>query len=670
MNSFDFFGNSSNKDVLQSNNEHPEFMVSPDTLDQTIEEDRPVRPINGLLLTIFVFTILLGVQCYRLQVTQGAQNNSLAQGNSIRIITTQPDRGLITDTNGTILAQNTHQLALAINPQTLPSKLAKRQIVYTQLKAEAGISQDTINFIEKNRDATPNVFAIKTNISKDDGLIYQEEFANTPGVTIQETPIRNYGEFPSSGQILGYVGSTNAADIIKGFTPNQKVGKGGLEAYYNTLLMGTEGKEKAEVDAAGDIVRQLPGSGTSDPQAGNTLKLSLDVNLQQTVANALEGAITQRAKTFGDATKNLGASAVIMDPNNGAILAMVSLPDYSANLFAGGISQTTYDQLLNNPADPLLNRTIQGLYPSGSAVKPLIAATALQDGVISANQTLDTSQSIKIGQSTFPDWKFHPSSNVKLAIAQSNDIFFYAVGGGLASQNVKGLGIDNLNKGLDAFGLGSQTGVDLPGESAGLTPGPTWKESTQSQPWYIGDTYHQSIGQGYLLVTPLQMAAAIAAIANGGTLYQPQLGWSLTNPTTGKETLLPHKVLNSNWISPANLQTVQQGMEMTTQPGGTAQLLGKFGVTTAGKTGTAQFGNDGLTHSWYVGYAPVDHPQYAYAILIEGDGNVTEATESSEPVAEEILRAMFNKPLAPGQQLDSQALFPTLPSSPTPTPTP
>lgn len=664
-----------------------DYRLPPEELEHGVEEDqRPVPALNGLRVAFVLCITMLGVQCFRLQVSQGAQNRAQAESNSIKLINVPADRGLIEDSKGTIIAQNTRQLALAINPQTLPAKKTDRQTVYDLLQKKAGIDSQTIAIIEDTTHPTdpsafrsPDIFTIKSSLTKDESLLYQEWFAATPGVLIQEAPIRQYTSFTSMGHLLGYVGQATENDIkSNGAIRGQILGKGGLEEQYNDLLGGIPGKQKAEVDAAGNIVRTL--SGGTVVQPGTTLRISLDTNLQKIVAASLQNAIELRSKTFGDATKKLGASAVILNPSNGAILAMVSLPDYDGNLFANGISQANYKKLLDDPADPLLNRAIQGLYPSGSVIKPIIAAGALQDGIVTANRTLDTSSPVKIGGFTFPDWKTHGTSDIRKAIAQSNDIFFYAIGGGLPSQGVKGLGIDALNKVLNGFGFGTPTGIDLPGEEAGLTPGPDWKEQNIKEDWYIGDTYHQSIGQGYFLTTPLQIAAATAAIANGGTLYQPQLGWSTVDPITGKERLMPHKVLNSNWISAANIRSVQEGMEMTTQPGGTAQLLGKLTVVTAGKTGTAEFGTDGLTHSWYSGYAPAKDPKYVIAILIEGDGNVTEATESSEPVAEEILRGIFNQPLEPGQPLFTQALLPggtktTTPEatptpSPTPTPTP
>ena len=646
----------------------PDFIGVSTDVGEVEEDGAAKRSLNGLTFWILGVTAILASQCFRLQVIQGSLNQAKAANNSLRIVTVQPDRGLIIDVNGLPLAQNSRKLALSINPQTLPSSKTGRLSVYALLKQKAGIDSTTIAFIEKNRLATPDPFAIKTDLNEDQSLLYKEWFSNVPGVLLQDVPVREYAALPSLGQLIGYVGQANTdADTAQKHTPDQRVGRSGLEQNYDQALQGTPGKEKAEVNAMGEVVRTLPDNGDALPKPGATLKLSLDSKLQSAVGGALAKAIQQRTQIYGTKlTGTLGASAVFLDPSNGAIKSMVSLPDYNANLFASGISQSDYQQLLANPTNPLLNRAIQGLYPAGSTIKPLVAAAALQAGVIDPNRVVTTPEAIYIGQFRFPDWKPHGQTTLRQAIAQSNDIYFYAIGGGWADQHIGGLGIERLNQGLAAFGLGSRTGVDLPSESAGLVPGTNWKQKNIGEPWYIGDTYHQSIGQGYMLATPLQMAAATAAVANGGTLYKPQLGWSSLDPTTGKESLLPHDILNKQWISPGNIRIVQQGMEQTTQPGGTAQLMGKLAVVTAAKTGTAQFGNDNLTHSWYVGYAPVVNPTIAFAVLIEGDGDVSEATEGSEPVVEEILRSYFNEPLLPGQQLLTQALLAKTPVAPKP----
>ena len=629
-----------------------QFTVDPQEIGNVDNDQEPRRSIRGATLFIVGTTILLGVQTFRLQVLQGERNRVLAQGNSVRIVTVPADRGLIEDSSGTVLAHNSRKAALAINPRTLPTKLSARQAVYRQLQQQAGVDTITTNFIEAHYYDSGDPFAIKTGLTQDEILLAKEHFATTPGVVIQELPIRQYVEGPSLGQLLGYVGAANTeADSKAGFTPNQQIGKTGLEDTYNQLLLGTPGKQQAEVNATGETVHTLPDTADSVAKAGQTLRLSLDLNLQKITATALQHAVERRAKTFGPTkVRGFGATAVLMDPNDGSVKAMVSLPDYPDNLFGGGISQTAYKQLLQDPANPLLNRAIQGAYPSGSTIKPLIAAAALQAGIIDPNRTVVTPEAITVGGFRFPDWKYHGETNLRKAIAESNDIYFYALGGGWADGHIAGLGIDGLNTSLSAFGLGKKTGIDIPSEVNGLIPGPDWKRGQIGEGWYIGDTYHQSIGQGYMLATPLQMAAAAAAIANGGTLWKPHLGQSLIDPVTGQSTPLPVQALNSHWVSPANVQVVREGMLMTTQSG-SARPLGKLHVVTAGKTGTAEFGNQGLTHAWYTGFAPYDHPTLAFAILVEAGG---ESFDSSEPVAEEILRGAFNEPLLPGQQLNSE----------------
>lgn len=652
MNRFDLFGNPiTDVNINTHFTEEDDTFSAPLTdIGQGVEEDAAgSRSFTGLGVLVILSLGVLGIQCFNLQITHGSTNRAEAEKNSISILTIQPDRGLITDRNGVVLAQNTRQLALAINPQTLPTKKVDRQKVYDLLKNKAGITDDTIKIIEENRLKSPEVFSIKTHLTQDESLLYKEWFSETPGVVIQEAPIRSYADLPSLGQIVGYVGQPSESEVTsKQYQLNQLVGKTGIESVYNSELFGTEGKQKAEVDAFGEIVHILPESGDTQAKPGQTLKLSIDSRLQKIVADALTHELERRTTKLGK-MESMGASAVVLDPSTGAVLAMVSLPDYNANLFAKGISSKDYQSLIANPANPLLNRTTQGQYPSGSVIKPLIAGAALQDKIVTPDYSVYTPESLYIGQYRFPDWKLHGQTNIRKAIAESNDIFFYALGGGWPEKNIKGLGIERLNAYLRQFGLGGKTGIDLPGEADGLLPTPEWKQQQVGEPWYIGDTYHSSIGQGYTLVTPLQMATSTAAVANGGTVWQPQLGWSLTDPNTGKETLLPHKSTNNQFISSQNIEVVREGMRQTVLTG-SARPLNTLKVTSAGKTGTAEFGTNNQTHAWYTGFAPYDNPQIVFSIMIEAGG---ESFYSSVPVAEEILRGYFNEPLAPGQKLSA-----------------
>ena len=627
------------------------LQLGEDQGSEVVDMDESPRNLHGLTIFSALLLTILALQCFHLQITQGAVNKARAEGNSIRILTTPASRGLIEDSQGNILAQNTAHTALVITPQNLPSKKVDRQAVYATLQKEAGIDADTIALIEQNWQAGAAPLVLKNNLDQDTKLLYKERLGDLPGVSVQDAPVRLYATLPSLGQLLGYVGAVSQKDVNAGASLDAQVGKTGIEQHYNTILSGIPGHQKAEVDALGKVRELLPQNGLAQAQTGQTLKLSIDSDWQKIVAQALQHSIARRTTEFGNQNDNLGVGAVILDVHTGAVKAMVSLPDYDANSFSGGISQADYKNLLATPGNPLLNEVTAGQFASGSIIKPLIASAALQEGVITANTQMDTPAQLCVGKICFPDWKDHVHTDTRTAIATSNNIFFYAVGGGWPDRNIQGLGIDRMDTYLSKFGLGKPLGIDIPGEQGGLVPSPAWKQKTYNQKWFIGDTYNTAIGQGYTLVTPLQMANATAAIANGGTLWQPSLAWSTIDPITGKETLLPHTVLQQTIASSENLQTVREGMEKTTQPGGSANPLHNLTVCTGGKTGTAQFGNNGQTHAWYTGFAPCDNPQIAFAIYIGGGG---ESFTSSVPVAEEILRAIYNDPVAPGQPLSSE----------------
>jgi penicillin-binding protein 2 len=620
-------------------------------LEQAVEgESIPNRSFKGLWGFLVLTVALLTFQCYQLQIKHGHSNQALSEGNSVRILTQTADRGLITDFSGTVLAQNSRQIALAINPQTLPVKPAERQEVYRLIKEKAGLDEETMQFIERNRLKSGGAFVVKQNLSKEESLLFQEWFANLPGVVMLEVPIRHYADLPSLGHILGYVGPVDEDDLRQGYTMNERIGKSGVEKTYNPQLQGQAGKVKAVVNAFGEVVPSFAAEVVTPVQAGSTLRLSIDSRLQNIAAQALRNEMERRTKKYGE-LKQFGGSIVVLDPATGAVRAMVSLPDYNNNWFGQGITTKQYEELLSSPANPLLNRAIAGQFPPGSTIKPLIASAGLQAGVITARTEMVTPEAIYIGQFRFPDWKTHGLTNTRKAIAESNDIFFYAVGGGWEERKFRGLGIESLNRYLGEFGLGQPTGIDLDGEAKGLLGNASWKRENLDEPWYIGDTYHASIGQGFTLATPLQMAAATAVIANGGTLWKPQLGWSVLDPETQQETLLPHTVLRKDFIAPHHLQTVREGMRQTVESG-SARPLNTLKVKSAGKTGTSEFNNDKkLTHAWYTGFAPYENPELVFAILIEAGGD---SYESSVPVAEEILRGYFNEPLAPGQKLTSE----------------
>ncbi len=331
------------------------------------------------------------------------------------------------------------------------------------------------------------------------------------------------------------------------------------------------------------------------------------------------------------------ASVIVINPNNGEILALVSLPAYDNNLFAKGISQSDYDKFLNNPDHPLFNRSISGEFPSGSTIKPIFAAGALQEGVITENTSFLSNGGLRIGEWFFPDWKAggHGMTNVRKAIAESVNTFFYYIGGGY--QDFKGMGLSGLVKYSRLFGLGEMTGIDLHGERKGFVPTQAWKEETKNEPWYIGDTYHFAIGQGDVLVTPLQVANYTAAIANGGTLYKPHLVSKVLN--TNNETVkeIRPEIIRSDFISAANLQIVREGMRQTIT-NGSARSLSIVPVAVAGKTGTAQWSTKKGPHAWFIGFAPYEKPTVAIMVLVE-EG--VEGSTMAAPIARDILQWYF-----------------------------
>jgi len=318
-------------------------------------------------------------------------------------------------------------------------------------------------------------------------------------------------------------------------------------------------------------------------------------------------------------------------------LALVSLPSFSNNDFARGLTQEQYQAIANHPDQPLFNRCLSGEYPSGSTIKPVVAAAALEEGIINENTTVSSIGGLRIGQWFFPDWKAggHGLTSVRKALAESVNTFFYYLGGGYGDFN--GLGLERLVEYEKIFGLGAQSGIDLPGEASGFLPSKEWKEKIKGEPWYIGDTYHLAIGQGDLLVTPLQVAGYTAVFANGGALYRPRLVKQILNSLDQPIGEADGKPIKSNLLSAKNIEIVRQGLRAAVTAG-SAQGLASAVVPVAGKTGTAQWSTSKPAHAWFTGFAPYDKPEIVITVLIEQGG---EGSAAAVPVAREVLDWWF-----------------------------
>jgi len=458
------------------------------------------------------------------------------------------------------------------------------------------------------------------------------ESDSMPGVVITNKTRREYNLFSLSlSHILGYTGKINEAELAKfgqEYLPIDYIGKTGMENFWENEMKGLNGKKQIEVDALGKekkIINQAAG------QDGHNLVLSIDIELQKKLAEAVISALQKLRLNK--------ACAIALDPNNGEILAMVSLPSYNNNDFARGLTQAEYASIAEHPDQPLFNRCIAGEYPSGSVIKPVVAAAALEEGIINENTSFNSAGGIKIDQWFFPDWKAggHGYTNVRSAIANSVNTFFYYIGGGY--QDFTGLGLDRMVRYEKLFGLDAQTGVDLLGEANGFLPSKEWKETTKGERWYIGDTYHLAIGQGDLLVTPLQVADYTAVFANGGSLYRPHLIKQVLNHQDQLIGEVENKPIRSNMVSAKNIEIVRQGLRQTITQG-SAQSLQDVVVSVAGKTGTAQWSTVKPPHAWFTGFAPYDKPQIVITILIEQGG---EGSAVAVPIAQEVLDWYFSR---------------------------
>lgn len=443
-----------------------------------------------------------------------------------------------------------------------------------------------------NSIKTKTLFAPRGAIIDYQGVVLAENIENDDG-----SVSRNY-TVPILGTIIGYV-SYPKKDAKGDYYYTDKTGIAGLESKYDSLLAGENGRLLTETDAFG----QIRSEGVIIPvKKGENLQLSIDANLQRLFARTIYDV----ANDYGF----IAGAGIIMEVDTGAIRAIVSYPSYDPNVMSNGGPADVIASYETDLGRPFLDHSVRGIYAPGSTVKPFVASGALTDGIITPNTAIEDKGFISLPDPYHPgksfiykSWKELGVVDVRKAIAWSSDVFFYAVGGGFGSQ--KGLGIDRLNYWYEQFGLGSQTGIDLPSEASGLIPTPEWKKSTFNEPWYLGDTYFTAIGQYSMQVTPIQMVRATAAIANGGKLLTPTM-------TVGK---IP--AYSTIPVSTASLEVVREGMRqsVTKAVAGTINLPY---VSVAAKTGTAQTGTrNQFNNSWVEGFFPYEHPKYAFVVVLE-----------------------------------------------------
>ncbi|MBP9827910.1 penicillin-binding protein 2 [Patescibacteria group bacterium] len=578
------------------------------------------RRFGSILIGLFVVGVL-GRSAY-LQVARGEELRLIAENNRTRAVALPAQRGIITDRNGIVLAENLPAFRLLAWPRELGSQ---DDGGFGLLLAAADLfDEDVGEFAQKvalAQSQDESVLLID-NADYEAAMSFLANEAQYPGLVVELGQERGYftTDIPTLSHILGYIGPIASEEYAAlqedGYRRFDSVGKQGVEDSFEKELRGIFGSTVYEVDAQGRAVRAIS---TTLPVHGTDLTLAIDARLQayveQVLAEHLADNPVQRA------------AVVAMDPVTGEVLALVSYPSFDANLFARGISQADYTALIEDENTPLFARAFAGEYPSGSVIKPTFAAAALAEGVVTPATTFTSVGGLWLGDRFFPDWKpgGHGITNVYHAIADSVNTYFYMIGGG--NEAFPGMGLDTLMRYAKLFGYGEQSGLLIPSEADGFLPSKEWKQTVKNEPWYIGDTYNVSIGQGDFLATPLQVTRATAAIANGGVLVVPQL---LAGAQGEGERVVSEEIA----------QIVQDGMRQTVTSG-TAQQLQAIPVEVAGKTGTAQWNSNKAPHSWFTGYAPIEDPQIAITILIEQGGDEGNAV----PVAHDILQWFFKEDL-------------------------
>lgn len=587
--------------------------------DQVLE--KPIRKtfifwlfLGFVVLVLFSFSLVINFQIF-----QHKKFALLAQKNKYFSISISSQRGVIYDRNFSQLVENVLEEGLICQKSKILS-LSKPEKIYQNLseilnKDSAGIK----SLIENSKD---DKVIVKENVDYQTAILIEGMPEEFQGCNIEYYVKRDYKEGPIFAHIVGYFRESGQSS--------------GLEQYYNDVLQPQKGEIIQEKDARGNVVSERI---VKFPKPGNSLVLYLDKGLQEKIYKSLE----EKMKEF----KVKRGVAVAMDPKTGGILAMVSIPSFDNNLFSKGITQQQWETLINDPNHPLLNRAIGGRYPTGSTIKPLIAAAALQEGIIKENTTVNCKGEIVVDNPwfsdkpwIFKDWMVHGITDVKKAIAQSCNVFFYTVGGGY--KNFKGLGVEKIKKYLQLFGWGEKLGIDLAGEVSGFIPDPEWKKKRFESPgniWYPGDTYNLSIGQGYILIPPLEVVTAFSAIANGGILLKPQLVKAIVDENHRVIKEFKPEVIREGFVDSKNLEIVKEGMRGAVTYG-SATILNDLPIKAAAKTGTAQTGKEGYYHNWITVFAPYDDPQIVLTIMVE---DVPGLHVIVGDVAREVLNWYFSK---------------------------
>ena len=668
------------------------------------------RMIVVYIIILFVFGFFM-LRLFSLQVVNGASYLSRAEDNRTQVINIPTQRGIIYDRNGFVLARNVASYNITITPANLPTDPGAIQEVYRQLSAmisvpvsQGNLEDETVikAFKPCNNDlgitqivyiadtnAPYNPVEVKCNVDQALAMTICEKAADLPGVDVEIVPVREYPTGNLTSEVIGFLGPITAENekiyTSQGFVANRdKVGFAGVEYSLNDILMGKNGTRLVEQDVAGKILRDL--EPPVDPTPGNNIELTIDTRLQAAARSALTSQMDALNRRFPAMGLNTGA-VVAMNPKTGEILAMVSVPNYENNRFARLIPSYYYQQLENDPTNPLLNHAISGEFPPGSVYKLVTSLGILNEHSISPTKIIEDPGKITLTEKFSPNdpgfqrdfvcytYKTTGAGHGKVdfmkGISQSCDVYFYKVAGGYPGEVEDPLGIERMKQYALALGYGAPSGIELPGETAGVSPDKKWKRINKGENWSTGDTYIAAIGQGYVTATPLQVLMSMATIANDGKQMQPTLvkevldsEGNVVTPFTPKLKVDITKtpviaVLDENDlptgeykpVEPAAVQLLKEGLRKVVVDGTATGIFDGYSIPTAGKTGTAEYCDNiaqekGLckfgnwpAHAWYAGFAPYDDPEIAVVAFVY---NGNEGSTTSGPIVRQVMEAYFD----------------------------
>ncbi len=596
------------------------------------KHEQIVTNVRIIILIMAILFAAITLRLWYLQIVQGEHYSQKSKDNRIRTRRVRSLRGIITDRNGEILADN----SLAFNLQLVPENIDQIDDIANLLSAQIDdlAAETIINLYHKPPTGVRHrPLTLKKNLNPNELARVEARKRELPGILIETEPIREYPYDEICSHIIGYLGFINDRELgllaYKSYARDDLVGRTGIEAQYQNYLRGQDGRRQVIVNARG---RELSNHTIQLAQSGKNLQLTIDINLQQHAFELMDTKV---------------GSLIAINPENGEILALISAPSFSNNLFSTRISAKDWQKINNDPLKPLQNRPIQGRYPPGSVIKPLIAALALTDHVITPQTSFTCSGAMTLGSARFRCWNRYGHGKVKLqrSLKESCDVYYYNLATRIAIDRIADFGAD--------FGLGRLSGIELPGEKSGLLPSSSWKLKNVHDQWYTGDTISVCIGQGYLTTTPLQIAAMYSVFANGGIYYRPHLIKEKSEPSTANNPQESASKFVGSRVetSDHHMQIIRKALwQVVNDKRGTAfkSRITIKGWEMAGKTGTAQVIKQNLEdlkskkeipwrfrdHAWFAAFAPYNDPKIAVAILIEHGGH---GGSTAAPIARRVI---------------------------------